>query len=128
MRTTPPTGHLAALPDRDAPPRGSVAEHVLEHLSPRTLRDLASAIEARTPAVQARRDLSAAGVDEPADILIAGTAPTIGFYRRYLAERPAPAARPLDDPVAAHDPEVQPAAPVPDRTDAGPALEIGGVW
>ena len=28
----------------------------------------------------------------------------------------------------AHDPEVQPAAPVAERTDVGPALEIEGLW
>ena len=103
-------------------------ERILEHLSPRTLRDLAAALEARTPAVQARGTLSAEGVDELADILVAGDSPTIGFYRRYLAAGPAPTAHPRRDPVAAHDPEVQPAAPVPERTDAGPTLEIGGPW
>jgi hypothetical protein len=114
--------------DPEVPARGNVAVAVLEHLSPRTLRDLAAALEARTPAVRARGTLPAEGVAELADILISGTAPTIGFYRRYLAERPAPAARPLDAPAAAPAPEVQPAAPVIERTDVGPALEIGGVW
>jgi hypothetical protein len=104
------------------------AESVLEHLSPRTLRDLAAALEARTPAVRARGTLSTEGVDELADILIAGTTPTIGFYRRYSTAEPGRDARSLDAPVAAHDPEVPPPAPALERTDAGPELEIGGVW
>lgn len=96
-------------------------------LSPRTLRDLAAAIEARTPAARARGTLSAEGVDRLAGILLAGTTPTIGFYRRHLMAEPGRDARPLDEPAAAHDPEVPPAAPALERTDLGPALEIGGL-
>jgi hypothetical protein len=59
----------------------------LEHLSPRVLRDLAAVIEARTPEVRARRALSAEGVERLADILLAGSTPTIGFYRRHTARQ-----------------------------------------
>lgn len=55
---------------------------VLEHLSPETLRDLAGAITARRSSTIARRRLSPEGVDKLADILLSGTTPTIGFFRR----------------------------------------------
>jgi hypothetical protein len=56
----------------------------IAHLSPRTLRDLAAAIEARTPGMRARRALTAEGIERLADILLAGTTPTVGFYRRHV--------------------------------------------
>ena len=100
----------------------------LAQLSPRTLRDLAAAIEARTPAARARDTLSPEGVDRLADILIQGTTPTIGFYRRYAPAGPGCDARPAPDPAPAPTPEVPPLAPVMERTDAGPVREIEGVW
>ncbi len=50
-------------------------------LEPRTLRELAAVIETRRP--QPRHDLTPEGVDKLADILLAGSSPTIGFWRRY---------------------------------------------
>lgn len=59
---------------------------VLSHLSPRTLRDLASAIEYRRPEATAVGALTSEGVERLADILLAGDRPTIGFFRRYRAQ------------------------------------------
>lgn len=55
----------------------------LARLSPSTLRDLAAAIEGRDPQRVARRELSDEGVERLADILLAGSEPTVGFWRRY---------------------------------------------
>lgn len=55
----------------------------LTSLSPKTLRDLAAAIEYRSPQAQARRELTPEGIELLADILLAGSQPTIGFFRRY---------------------------------------------
>lgn len=55
---------------------------VLQHLSPETLRDLAGAITARRPSTISRRRLTPEGVEQLADMLIAGQKPTIGFFRR----------------------------------------------
>ena len=93
----------------------------LTHLSPRTLRDLAAAIEARTPAVRGRDTLSPEGVDRLADILVSGSTPTIGFYRRYAPPPPHP--RPSEEEV-----EVPVPAVAPVEIDVGPVLEIGGLW
>jgi len=60
---------------------------VLEHLSPSTLRHLASAIEARDPERVARRQLTQEGIEHLADILLAGGKPSIGFFRRYRVPR-----------------------------------------
>jgi hypothetical protein len=56
---------------------------VLTHLSPNTLRDLAAAIEYRSPKARARRALTDEGLEKLADILLAGSQPTVGFFRRY---------------------------------------------
>jgi hypothetical protein len=56
---------------------------LLEHLAPSTLRHLAAAIEARDPEMVARRQLTEEGIERLADILLAGSVPTIGFWRRY---------------------------------------------
>ena len=53
---------------------------------PRTLRELADVIEARSPEATARRRLTPEGVDRLADILLAGSVPTVGFWRRYASE------------------------------------------
>jgi hypothetical protein len=55
----------------------------MAHLSPRILRDLAAAIEARTPGMRARRALTVEGIERLTDILLAGTTPTVGFWRRH---------------------------------------------
>jgi hypothetical protein len=52
-------------------------------LDPSTLRHLASAIEARSPEMVARRALTPEGVERLAEILLAGGKPTVGFWRRY---------------------------------------------
>lgn len=63
---------------------------VLEHLSPKVLRDLASAIEARQPPERFTAcDLTDEGVERLGEILTQGQTPTIGFWRRY--RRPGPA-------------------------------------
>jgi hypothetical protein len=55
----------------------------LGDLDPRSLRDLASAVEARDPAVIARRELSPESVEALADMIAAGHRPTIGWWRRH---------------------------------------------
>jgi len=61
---------------------GLVIVTILQHLDPCTLRDLAAAITARRSSTIARRRLTPEGVDKLADILLSGTTPTIGFFRR----------------------------------------------
>jgi hypothetical protein len=48
---------------------------------PQALRDLAAAIEGRHP--DARRPLTAEGVERLAEIVMRGERPTIGFFLRY---------------------------------------------
>jgi hypothetical protein len=56
----------------------------LQHLSPKVLRDLASAIEARQgPDRLAACDLTDRGVEKLLEILASGSSPTIGFWKRY---------------------------------------------
>jgi hypothetical protein len=62
-----------------------VTRDFLLELTPKTLRDLAGAMEGRTAAAEARRSLTPAGVDRLADILLAGSTPTVGFFIRYRA-------------------------------------------
>jgi hypothetical protein len=59
------------------------ASETLKHLSPRVLRDLAAAIEYRTPQARAIRKLTPEGIERLADILLQRGKPTVGFYRRY---------------------------------------------
>lgn len=61
----------------------SPAARSLQYLSPRTLRDLAAAIEMRDPATIARAELTDEGIERLADICLSGSRPTIGFWRRY---------------------------------------------
>jgi hypothetical protein len=56
---------------------------VLTHLSPETLRDLAAAIEYRSPKARARRALTPEGIEKLADIYLAGSVPTLGFFLRF---------------------------------------------
>ena len=56
---------------------------LLAHLSPETLRDLAAAIEYRSPNARARRQLTPEGIEKLADIFLAGSLPTVGFFRRF---------------------------------------------
>jgi hypothetical protein len=65
----------------------------LAHLDPQTLRDVATAIEARSPGSTARRRLTPEGVERLADILLAGDTPTIGFWQRYTEPTRATADR-----------------------------------
>jgi hypothetical protein len=51
---------------------------------PRTLRELAAAIEARDPSRQARAGLSPEALEELAAMVVAGRHPTIGWWRRHL--------------------------------------------
>jgi hypothetical protein len=62
---------------------GSGVNTTIASLSPKLLRDLASAIEYRSPQAKARRDLTPEGVDTLADILLSGSRPTVGFFLRY---------------------------------------------
>jgi len=55
----------------------------LVSLSPKTLRNLAAAIEGQDPQRAARHELTPEGVERLAEILLAGSQPTIGFWRRY---------------------------------------------
>jgi hypothetical protein len=57
--------------------------HILEHMSPSTLRHLAAAIEGRDPKLAARRRLTEEGVERLADILLVGGRPTPGLFLRY---------------------------------------------
>ena len=52
-------------------------------LSPRTLREVASAMEARSAENVAVDELTDEGVVRLADILLAGSKPTVGFWRKY---------------------------------------------
>lgn len=56
--------------------------NVLEHLDAQTLRELAAVVERRDPLRITRSRLTEEGVELLADILLSGTVPTIGFYRR----------------------------------------------
>jgi len=60
----------------------------IAHLSPETLRDLAAAIEWRSSAARARRALTDEGIERLADIYLAGSLPTVGFFLRH--RRPTP--------------------------------------
>ena len=55
----------------------------LTSLSPKTLRDLAAAIEWRSPQAKAWRELTPEGIEKLADIYLAGSRPTVGFWRRF---------------------------------------------
>ena len=59
---------------------------VLQYLNPSTLRDLAAAIEYRSPKAKARRELTPEGIEKLAAILLSGGTPTAGFFRRYRQE------------------------------------------
>jgi hypothetical protein len=63
------------------------SSQVLVHLSPSNLRHLAAAIEGRDPQLVARRHLTKEGIEKLADILLAGSEPTVGFFRRYRAAK-----------------------------------------
>jgi hypothetical protein len=52
----------------------------LAKLEPRTLRELAAVIEYRSPRARARRELTPEGIEKLADILLAGSQPTCGFF------------------------------------------------
>lgn len=52
-------------------------------LSPRTLREVAGAMEARSSEMRAVDELTSEGVTILADILLAGSRPTVGFWQRY---------------------------------------------
>ncbi len=56
---------------------------LLTHLSPKTLHDLAAAIEYRSPAARARRALTDEGIERLADVLLSGSLPTVGLFTRY---------------------------------------------
>jgi hypothetical protein len=56
---------------------------VIGTLSPRILREVASAMEDRSPEMVARARLTPDGVVRLADILLAGSKPTVGFWRRF---------------------------------------------
>lgn len=56
---------------------------VLDRLNPAALRALAAVLEARDPQTRARRSLTDEGAERLADILLSGSTPTIGFWRRY---------------------------------------------
>lgn len=52
-------------------------------LSPKSLRDLAAALDWHSPEMVARRDLSDESIDELALMLIASRVPTIGWWKRH---------------------------------------------
>jgi hypothetical protein len=56
---------------------------LLQHLKPSTLRHLAAVIERQDPKRIARHQLTDEGVERLAEILISGSRPTIGFWRKY---------------------------------------------
>jgi hypothetical protein len=56
---------------------------VITSLSPSTLREVASAMEAMSPEKRAVDELSDEGVVRLADILINGSRPTVSFWRKY---------------------------------------------
>jgi hypothetical protein len=56
---------------------------ILERLDPATLRHLAAAIEGQDRELQARQRLTPEGAGRLADILLSGSKPTVGFWRRY---------------------------------------------
>ena len=56
---------------------------VLTRLDPAILRELAAVIEYRSPEATARRELSLEGIERLADILMSGSTPTVGFWRKY---------------------------------------------
>ena len=60
----------------------------IAHLSPTTLRDLAAVIEWRSPAARARRELTPEGIERLADIYLAGSMPTCGFFLRHREPKP----------------------------------------
>ena len=64
----------------------------LKYLHPATLRDLAAAIEARSPRRLAHARLTPAGIERITDILLDGATPTVGLFRRH--SRPAEQSEP----------------------------------
>jgi len=63
---------------------------VIATLTPRTMRDLgrcliarAEAVEADDSRLKANRSLTPEGVERLAEILLAGSSPTCGFFARY---------------------------------------------
>ena len=56
---------------------------MIDTLTPRILREVASAMEAMSPEKRAVDELSPEGIEVLAGILMAGGKPTVGFWRRY---------------------------------------------
>lgn len=52
-------------------------------LSPKSLRDLAAALDWHSPQMVARRDLSPESIDELALMLLAYKKPTVGWWQRH---------------------------------------------
>ncbi len=78
---------------RGSPP--SAVGQLIAYLHPATLRELAAVKERQDPARLARRQLTPVGVERLAEILLAGTMPTVGFWLRH--RQTGPAAPPDDD-------------------------------
>lgn len=70
--------------------RSWATQLLVDQFDAATLRELAAVKERQDPARLARRQLSPAGVEILAEILIRGDRPTVGFFRRH---RVAPGAR-----------------------------------
>lgn len=58
-------------------------ERILRHLSPATLRELAAIKERSDPERIARQLLPPEGAERLAEILLSGSTPTVGFWRRW---------------------------------------------
>jgi|GEM_PF-2418995 len=61
----------------------SLRRLLVSQFSASDLRHLASLMEAESPGMIARRNLSNASLEELAELLTSGGRPTIGFWRRH---------------------------------------------
>ena len=86
MNSRMPPGTIVRNPGRSRLPTTGEGAN-LPRLSSRTLRELAAVIERQDPARKARLELTEAGVERLAEILMAGDRPTVGFYLNPPTER-----------------------------------------
>jgi hypothetical protein len=66
----------------------SAVAQILEHLDAPTLREIASIKDASDPGRVARNELSPEGRERLAEILLAGSKPTVGFWLKHRARGP----------------------------------------
>ena len=64
----------------------TAVEQILQYIDGPRLRELAAVKDRQDPVRLARRALTDEGVEKLADILLAGSSPTVGFLKRYRVD------------------------------------------